>query len=302
VAQIISIGSTQHIDLLKAKLGRGLRLLERNGLILNLEEKSAGNITFLSCYSAGFQGYDQVEDNIRIKIKRYVADIIADIILSYWEAFLLKNIICENYYYYGDEEKKIIYDHALLHINRKANEPRKSVYWLNRKSKIYKKVLDYLKINNNIVIDGFIRFRLKEYINELRDATDKAVDNFVLEREYKEFIQLLKYFVKIQEPQADIVNVMVSGSRAFKLFDGEMQPIRNDILGSFLIDMNDMMDSEINYEDMLVSALVAIAPNKIIFHFKIDESYSATIETIKNVFEGKVSECLGCKLCNPPKE
>jgi len=298
VAQIISIGSAKHIDLLKAKLGRGLKLFEKNGLKINLEEKSAGKYTFLSCCLADFPEYGRVEDDSQIIIKKYVADIISDVILSYWEALILKNIICENYYYYGDEEKKIIYNYALLHINRKASEPRKSIHWLNRKSKILKKVLDYLKINDNIIIEGFIRFRLKEYINELREATDKAVDDFVLEREYKEFIQLLKYFVEIQEPRADIVHVLINAGGLFKLFDDKMQPIRSDYLGGFLIDM---MDNEINYEDLLVSALVTIAPKKIIFHFKMDERYSATIETIKNVFAGRVNECLGCERCIPQK-
>lgn len=296
MAQIISIGSTQHIDLLKAKLGRGLKLFEKDGLKIKLEERSDGKFTFFSCYLAGCPEYNQTEDDPQVIIKKYMADIISDIILSHWEAFLLKNIIYENYYYYGDEEKKIIYNYALQHINRKAKEPRKSVYWLNRKSRILKKVLDYLKLNNSIVIDGFIRFRLKEYINELKDATDKAVDDFLLEREYKEFIQLLKYFVEIQEPRANMVHILINNGGAFKLYDDKMQPVRCDYLGGFLVDM---MDSEINYEDMLVSALVTIAPQKIVFHHKKDERYSATIETIKKVFAGRVSKCPGCELCAP---
>ena len=30
---------------------------------------------------------------------------------------------------------------------------------------------------------------LKDYIGELRDAAEKAVDEFLMEREYREFIQ-----------------------------------------------------------------------------------------------------------------
>ncbi|MDF9408587.1 MAG: YtxC-like family protein [Pelotomaculum sp. PtaB.Bin013] len=296
MAQIISIGSTQHIDLLKDKLGRGLMIFERNGFKINLEERSDGKFTFFSCCLDGFPEYCQLEDDPQIIIKKYVADLISDIILSHWEVFLLKNIICENYYYYGDEEKKIIYNYALQHINRKSNEPRKSVYWFNRKRRILNKILDYLKLNNSIIIDGFIRFRLKEYINELKDATDKAVDDFLLEREYREFIELLKYFVEIQEPRAYMVHVLINNVGAFKLYDDKTQPVRSDYLGGFLVDM---MDSEINYEDMLVSALVTIAPQKIIFHHKKNDRYSATIETIKKVFDGRVSECPGCELCTP---
>jgi len=284
--------------LLKAKLGRGLKLFERNGLKINLEERSDGEFTFFSCCLTGFPDYHQLKDDPQIIIKTYVADIISEIILSHWEAFLLKNIICENYYYYGDEEKRTIYTYALQHINKKANEPRKSVYRLNRKSRILRKVLDYLKLNNSIVIDGFIRFRLKEYINELKDATDKAVDDFLLEREYNEFIQLLRYFVEIQEPRASMIHVLIDNDGAFKLYDDKMQPVRRDYMGGFLVDM---MDNEINYEDILVSALVTVAPQRITFHCRYNKRYSATIETIKKVFAGRVSECSGCELCNPLK-
>lgn len=233
MAQVISIGTTRHIDWLKFRLGRGLKLLEKNGIKINLQERSAGEFTFISCSWKGRPGYNREDEHTWIMIKKYVADVIADLILSCWEALLLRNIICEDYYFYNDEEKKAIYDYALLHINKKVNEPCDAACWLNRKSKILKKVSDYLKINNHIVIDGFIRFRLKEYIDELRHVTDQAVDEFVLEREYKEFIQLLQYFVAIQDPGADLVHVLLNVGGAFNLLDEELQPIRNDYLGGF---------------------------------------------------------------------
>lgn len=294
MAQIISIGTTQHVDWLKGRLGRGLKLFEKNGRKIRLQEKSAGEFTFISCCLDGRPGYRRADEQTGKMVKKYVADIISDLILSYWEAALLENIIGENYDYYGAEEKRIIFHYALLHVNRKASEPRRSAFWSNRKRKILKKVSDYLKLNNQIVIDGFIRFRLKEYIEELREATAKAVDDFMLEKEYKEFIRLLQYFVAIQDPGADVVHVLISAGGAFKLFDEKLRPIRNDYLGGCWVDI---IENEVNFEDLLVSALITIAPGQIVFHFRADEKYQATVETIKNVFTGRVSECPGCRLC-----
>ncbi|OPY58109.1 MAG: YtxC-like family protein [Pelotomaculum sp. PtaU1.Bin035] len=296
MARIISIGTTQHIDLIKAKLGRELKLFERDGLKINLEESPAGKFTFLSCCLVDFRENGCTEEDIQVILKNYIAEIISDIIMSHWEAFLLENIIRENYYYFGNEEKKIIYDYATMHINSKLEEePWKSVYWVNRKNKILQKISEFLNFNNHIVIDGFIRFRLKEYLSELREAADKAVDDFLMEREYKEFIQLLKYFVEIQEPQIDIVHVLINSSGVFKLFDGNMRPIRSDCLGGFILDL---MDSEVNYEDLLIGVLVTVAPKKITLHYKKDK-WKQAMETINNVFAGRVNECVGCHLCNP---
>ncbi|RYD06895.1 hypothetical protein N752_01845 [Desulforamulus aquiferis] len=57
------------------------------------------------------------------------------------------------------------------------------------------------------------------------------------------------------------------------------------------------MDNEINYEDLLISALITIAPNKIVFHTNLQDQPETTMETIKSVFAGRVSECSGCTLC-----
>ncbi len=206
MAQTISIGSTQHIDLFKAKLGRQLKLCEGDGLKIYLEESPAGKYTFLFCRIADDKGKRAGED-VQSLFKYYLADVISDIILNHWEDPLLKEIIRENYYYFGEEERDIIFQYALRHINREGKDSQNTVYWLGRKNRIIQKILDYLDANNWINIDGFIRFRLKDYIGELRDAAEKAVDEFLMEREYREFIQLLKYFVEVQEPRLVHINL-----------------------------------------------------------------------------------------------
>lgn len=294
MAQIISIGTTQHIELLKAKLGRELKLFEGDGIKVDLEESPAGKFTFLACRVTEHGDCSYTQEDARVIFEHYIADIISDIILSHWEDILLKEIIRENYYYFGDEEKDLIYNYALRHINQEGEDSRNAIYWLSRKSKILQKLLEFLRHSNRIIIDGFIRFRLKEYMNELRDVTDKAVDDFLIEREYGEFIQLLKYFVEIQEPRVEVVHVQIMAGGIFKLFDDKQQPIRSDYLEGFIIDL---VDNEINYEDLLISALITIAPKRITLHYKNDGSQSATLDTIKNVFTGRVSECKGCSLC-----
>lgn len=297
VAQTISIGSTQHMDLFKAKLGRQLKLCEGDGLKIYLEESPAGKFTFLSCRVADFDKCKCAPEDVQNIFKHYLADVISDIILNHWEDPLIKEIIRENYYYFGDEERNIIYQYALRHINREGKDFQDTIYWLGRKNRIIQKVIDYLEVNNRINIDGFIRFRLKEYIGELRDAADRAVDEYLMEREYREFIQLLKYFVEVQEPRMDVVHVLVAGS-LFKLFDDMMQPVKSEYLEGFIVNM---VDSEINYEDLLISALITIAPKQVTLHYKSREDNSATLDTIRSVFEGRVSECRGCTLCQAPR-
>lgn len=295
--QCLSIGATQHIDLLKDRLGKELYSNDGDNIVIKLSENPAGNLTFLSCnFNGSLCGGRQHDDELLLR--HFIADIISDLILNHWERAILANLIRENYYYFNDEEKQTILKYTLEYINGDKVFPER-MDRLDRKNFIIKRLVEFLQQNDSIVIDGFIRFRLKEYVNEIREAVDQAVEEFLLEREYREFIQLLKYFVEIQEPKVELVNVLINQAGTYKLYDKDHQPISSEFLEGFIFDV---MDNEINYEDLLISALITIAPNKIVFHCGSINKPSTTIETVKNVFEGKVSECRGCKLCQSQQQ
>ncbi|GBF32709.1 hypothetical protein DCCM_0905 [Desulfocucumis palustris] len=291
MAQAISIGATRNIGELKDTLSRELRFLENQGLKVKLEENPTGKITFLSCEVSNRSPMRFNEDALAV-FKRYVAQALSDLILGQWEKLLLTDIIRENYYYFNEEERGTIYRYASSYINH--GEDGQSFYRIARRNKIVHKILEFLRSNDDIVIDGFIRFRLKEYVNELQEAADRAVDDFLMEREYNEFIQLLKYFVEIQDPRLDLVHVLIKPNGVFKLFDGQYQVINSEYLEGFMMEL---VDSEINYEDMLISTLITLAPREIIFHLGKGERPQNTLETIKQVFLHRVKECTDCELC-----
>lgn len=296
MVQGISIGATRNVDAIRDKLWRELNLLEREGFKVNLEENPVGKFTFLSCKVSDYALKRFKQEDASAIIKHYVANALSELILAQWEKQLLNDIIRENYYYFNEEERNTIYSYALGYVNHcDPGFTEGSLYQIKRKSKILQKMLEFFRNNNDINIEGFIRFRLKDYITELQEAADRAVDDFLMEREYKEFIQLLRYFVEIQDPRTDVAHVVIKPNGVFKLYDSQYKVINSDYLEGFIVDL---IDSEINYEDLLISALITIAPKEIVFHPGKGECPRNTIETIKNVFSHRVKECPGCQLCN----
>lgn len=293
MAQCVSVVANRHVDLLREKMCRELQILEKDGIRFRLVENPAGTFTILTgqdANSGSFAG-EQVPSYFRTVL----VDILSDFILSNWEQLLLKEIIRENYYYFDDVDRDVIYWNALGYIgDGKPDSKHLSFYHVARKGHIIRKLNEFLCCNNKIMIEGFIKFRLKEYIFDLQGAVDRAVDDFLLEREYQEFIQLLKYFVDIQEPRLGIVNVILKPGGTFKLFDDKNQPISSEFLEGFVVEL---IDSEINYEDLLISALITMAPEKIVFHFEVTSEMATAVDTIKTVFTGRVSHCKGCSLC-----
>ncbi|TYO94550.1 putative sporulation protein YtxC [Desulfallas thermosapovorans] len=281
MSQCLSIGTAFHKDLLKDTLGQELKALKNKGLDVRMEETPVGGLTFLACCISGGEQVEPV-------FKHQIAGVITDLIVSKWQDKLLQDIIRNNYYYFDDEEKSTIYDYARKKLNHNAKKQEKNRLWILRR------LTEYLSFNSDLVIDGFVRFRLKEYVNDLYDVADQAVDDFLSEREYNEFIQLLRYFVEIQEPRADLVNVVLRPDGVFQLYDEKGGLINSDYLKDFMVDL---AESEINYEDLLISALITISPKKITVHQGNGGFPAGTLETICKVFSGRVDRCPGCTLC-----
>jgi putative sporulation protein YtxC len=292
---MISIGSTRHIDLIKDRLGCELVLFEGNGLKFKLAEQSEGKFTFITCRLADGGEFIYEEEDARLLFKHFLANVITDVILNHWEEPLVREIIQENYYYFAEEDKDLIYRGTLSHINQ-GRDGRKdgSLRCIIRKSRVLQKVIEYLSGSNQIILDGFIKFRLKEYVNELREAADKAVDDFLIEREYREFIQLLRYFVEIQEPRYELVHIVIRDGKNYSLFDENLQGIKTNSLEGCVMELS---NNEISCDDLFVSMLITLSPRNITIHRDGETQSPLAVDTIVNVFEGRVSWCPGCQLC-----
>ncbi len=290
------IGAKDNIDLIKNKLDCEFALLQNEGIKIDCEQTPTGGLTLLGYNIADYGNSSYSEEETRVIFKHYIANVVSDVILNNWEKALLLNIIKQNYYYFLPEEQQVIYHIALKHLNHGGDSSDDTfVNYLSRKSLILQKLLEYLYSNDRLIVEGFIKFRLKDYQQELYTAADKAVDDFMLEKEYKEFIKLLKYFVEIQEPRLDIVQVLVQPTGCFQLLDGNNKNVNSAYLDGFPLEAG---DPDLNYEDLLISALITIAPTSIILHFPEKNGKSArALDTIKSVFGERVIYCYGCKLC-----
>ncbi len=280
----ISIASSKHIDFIRNRLDDEFKLLQAEGVNINLQEKARGDYTFLGCNMS--QDNKALTCPDHILLKHYIAKVISEVIVARWEEHLVRGIVKNHYYYFNEEERQNILERAQEILAREDEVPRKN--------KILLKIVDYLESHDDLILDGFIKFRLKEYLNELEEAVDQAVDDFLMEKEYNEFIRLLRYFVEIQEPRVEKVNVLLKPSGYFQLYDGNENIITNEYLEGFIVDLP---EGDINYEDLLISTLITIAPRQIVLHLPDQNKVKSTVNTIKSVFGERVTICPGCSRC-----
>ena len=124
---------------------------------------------------------------------------------------LLREHIAHNYFYFPQKERDYIENLAL---RRYAADPAKDeggqVF-----AEVQQCLQDYISHYDYVNVDGLIRFRLRMWLKYLRKTLDLVVDDFLLEKEYQEFIKLLKYFVSLQYPKTKQIHVVLNDDGSY---------------------------------------------------------------------------------------
>lgn len=201
---------------------------------------------------------------------------IAKSIFKFYEPKLIIKIINLDYFYFNSKEKQIIFDEYKI-IRKKE------------KTTIAPKIQNYIKNNKSIIIEGFVNFRLKEYINYLNLIVEKSVNQFVIDKEYINFVNLLKNYVDTKIPNDIELNLVYIHSKGILL----------DNLGNQIelekFDSPYLSDISFSTNDYILNTLIGILPRKITIHLiSKPDQFTKTIELI---FGNKIEYCLNCSLC-----
>ncbi len=224
-------------------------------------------------------------------IRSFVALIVVEWIERVIEPDMVERILRKEYAADADDEWMDIlpYVQVVLHEIDEVHDHGSQA--ASRKAKLYQTIFDYLQENRELYLDGFLRFRLKSHWSELYDAVELGVDEYMQDKEYQEFIQLLHYFVSIQEPKCNLVHVVPYPGRLFRFFDERGGPVDQEQLDAAL----GLAGQECREEDFLISALITLAPGKIVYH--LTESSPLLLETLSGIFGERLNVCTTCAYC-----
>ena len=212
-------------------------------------------------------------------------------------SMVISGYIIENYQYKLLFKMLSANHNYLLHSERRAiieNIYKENI--IDSKDIIKECLVKYFEENRNIYIEGFINFRLNSYLKYLEKISDKAVDKYLIQKEYEDFISLLKFYVSIQNSRIKILNVVCNSDNTYTLFDENNVETTNDNIIEYI---KDSYDGKINYDDFLMSTLITLSPEKIIFHKYENMENEELKDTINKVFGKKISFCSKCQMCFP---
>lgn len=215
-------------------------------------------------------------------------NVLSEYIIDRYETRLMRKILDENFSELSKKAKRDI----LKNIN--FFEDDKNVGFDARKRCILLALYDCLKESTKVYLDGFVAFRLKDYETLLYKLAEKLADDYSAKKEYEEFIDLLTYFVEVQSPRPELLNVIVEKNGEYRIADMEGKDITAKCMEEFVGETALMTESD--YDDILISVLITAAPEKVVIHKAENIRNRDLFLTIRKVFK-KIEYCLGCDLC-----
>ena len=203
------------------------------------------------------------------------------------EDSILNQIIYKNYFYFSISERKII-------LNNCFNIMVDSKEYLKQKFNILQvSFKNILTENKNIFLNGYLNFRFSKYHNFLNSIVDEAVNTFIIEKEYKEFISLIKLYVNSQKSKINIVHVIYSKNYTLILDENKeiISKYKNNFNAKFLSDIS------FSTNDYTLNTLLDLIPEKIYIHL-IDNVIDEFVNTLNLIFEKQIINCTDCNICN----
>ncbi len=219
-----------------------------------------------------------------------LATIFSYLVIDYFENKIIKNILFSNYFYFENYELT-----KILNLCEENICDDSDFSFQNRQILLFDDFYNYISNHKSIVLTGFINFRLNNYRNLLNELIDFSVNEFIIEKEYLEFVSLLKLYVNTQPSLTSIIHV-ISSDFGIIILDKDLNVIEID---KNILDVKYLSDISFSENDFVLNTILNLLPQKIFLHLpKTDINQFEFINTLKLVFETRIVICNDCNICN----
>ena len=115
---------------------------------------------------------------------------------------------------------------------------------------------------------------------------------FDIEKEYLEFISLLKLYINSQSPKTNIVHLIYRKKDSLLLDENKnIIPLDDSVYQAKYLS-----DISFSQNDYILNTLLTILPQKIYLHL-IDNNIDEFANTLLLIFEKKIEICSDCDIC-----
>lgn len=213
-----------------------------------------------------------------------ISQILSYLVLDLYENLLIKQLIEADYFYFSPSEQKAISNACIETLNYEDS--------LNRFELIQTAFFKYLIENKSINLYGFINFRLSKYLKYLDSIIDICVNKFIIDKEYLEFVNLLKAYVFTSSTTTEEVHLIYKEKESILLDkDKNLIPVNSSAFNAHYLS-----DITFSSNDYTLNSLLTLLPKNLYIHLICEED--EFINTLKLIFDMRVHICQDCDICN----
>ncbi|WP_018130783.1 putative sporulation protein YtxC [Effusibacillus pohliae] len=264
-----------------------------------LQETRAAGVSFTAGrYRLGDHWYFTLELNNRDRIETVqaaLAKALADFLSLEWERACIRQQIAKAYTYYDADEVDYLTEQAVHYLSAYRRPSAR----LPRRVEIELEIRDYLREHSVLNIEGMVWFRLRQLAYDRVHAIERAIDEYLMDREYQEFVNLLRDFLRVQHSRSPLIHLIVQPNRML-LVNHDGCPMTHAHPEEVA---EDQTDKDQQQADMVISTLITMAPAQLRLHLPgLMPDDTALVETVKRVFAERLHMCKGCALCQATLE
>lgn len=262
-----------------------------NYLLNQLKNSKIENIYF-SCKK--FKIYKNIIIHFKgIDEQKFLKDLsrlLSSLVINVFEEKIINKIISNEYFYFDKLEQRKIFQTTIkdLYDDKESVYPNEKCFSL-----LCNNFYDYLETNKSIVLNGFITFRIKNYIEIIFEQIDKSVTKFLIDKEYNEFITLLKIYINTEKCNCDVVHLIYSNSKSI-LLDKNKNVIKSN---ENMFNAKYLSDISFSSSDYALNTLLTLLPKRLYLHV-INNKEDEFLKTLKLIFENRIVFCTDCEICN----
>ncbi len=149
-------------------------------------------------------------------------------------------------------------------------------------------LMDLAEVSNFINLDGFTFFGMQEYRKEAAYLLEDCVEAYLSRESYREFLDLLHYFVELEESRLSQLYVVADTNGSYRFYDESYQEITTECEQMFLDEFPEIDEEAEKENDMLISTLVILVPEKIVLYGIKNVKNKNFLITLQNIFQKRI--------------
>lgn len=222
-------------------------------------------------------------------VAEYVAGIVCDIVQKEVIGAFAKSYLKERKDLEESDKKQIEKLFLMSHYLTQEEGVSYISYYL-----VYVPILKTIEEERMINLDGWMRFRTRQYQTILKDLIEQVIYDYEIHKEYLEFLELLKETRQLHESSEDTLHLVILPNAQMYILNQEMQEVTQAYIKKY--SSKELKELGITREDLIMNVFVLSSPQKVVIHNRGNKAQSF-IETLEALFQNDISYCEGCVYC-----